>query len=86
MALGGTKESKPSRLDAARERFDAAMQRLDKALETQGGYSGGVDVEKMSAQSAALQAENEELTKINRAVGERLDGAIKRLKNVLESA
>ena len=86
LAPGDKKESKPARLDAARERFEVAMVRLENALEANANNAGGIDVEEMTAQTSALRKENEELSKKNRAVGERLDGAISRLKTVLEGA
>jgi len=81
VALGGNKDDKPTRLKSANERLDAAMLRLEKALAApkSGPESGAGD-----EQIAALRAENDKLSGINKVTGERLDGAIRRLKAVLK--
>lgn len=76
MALGGNKGSKPARLKSARRRLEAAVGRLDKALAAKNPDAG--------AEMQALRGENEKLTGLNKLTGERLDGAIKRLKSVLK--
>jgi hypothetical protein len=77
VVLASKKESTPKRLKSARARLDAAMERLEKAL---AGINSGDD----GAEIAALKGEIEKLTGVNKATGERLDGAIKRLKTVLK--
>lgn len=77
MALGGKKENKPTRLGSARERLDAAMSRLDKAVARNSSTDHGAEMD-------SLRAANEKLASQNKITGERLDGAIKRLKAVLE--
>ena len=77
MALVGKKGNKPKRLKTASQRLDAAMERLEKALEAKNSGDDGAEV-------AALKSEVEKLPGVNKAAGERLDGAIKRLKTVLK--
>ncbi|NQU57080.1 MAG: hypothetical protein HQ513_07580 [Rhodospirillales bacterium] len=77
MALGGKKDNKPTRLISANERLDAAMVRLDKALAANNSDTDGAEI-------TTLRSENERLSGLNKLTGERLDGAIKRLKTVLK--
>ncbi len=86
MALGGKKEDKPSRLNAAKERFEIALIRLEKALEATSAEADSDAAEKMASDTAALAQENEKLSGLNKAVAQRLDGTIERLKIVLEDA
>jgi len=80
VVLGGKKTNKQSRHDIASERLEAALLRLEKAMAENAGSENAADVEKM----AALVLENDKLSGINKVVEERLDGAIKNLKNVLK--
>ncbi len=77
MALGGNKNSKPTRMKTANARLDAAMGRLEKALAGQNIGAGDPEM-------ATLRAENKKLTGLNKITGERLDSAINRLKAVLK--
>jgi len=77
VALGGNKDSKPTRMKTANARLDAAMGRLEKAL-------AGQNIDAGEPEMATLRAENEKLSGLNKITGERLDSAINRLKAVLK--
>jgi hypothetical protein len=78
--LGGEKKDKLSRHNIASERLEAALLRLEKAMAKISKSENSADLEKM----AALILENDKLSFINKAVEERLNGAIKSLKKILK--
>ena len=86
MALGGSKENKPSKLVHARQRLDTALLRLEKAIEAKTPQADSVGMQSLAEEMAALRQENEKLSILNKTTGERLDSAIKRLKTTLENA
>ena len=75
-----------SRLDEAQQRLNAALTRLERAVEAKAkaAQKNGAS-EADSAQLDALKAENEQLRQASAEAGERLDTAIRRLEDVLES-
>ena len=70
-------------LEQSRERLNHAVARLEAALETQGRNSGESDAALAHTLSAA-EAEKAQLKTLNRAVSDRLESAIGRLKMILE--
>ena len=82
MALGGKKNDKWARHNIASERLDAALLHLEKAMAKNAKFENSADLKKM----AALVLENDKLSDVNKAVEERLNGAIKNLKNILKEA
>lgn len=79
--MTNTSVQKPSRLERARERLDKAVARVEAALETR-ARNGGDGVSK---ELEAVRAKNAALKESYRAVSERLEGTIDRLKTILES-
>ena len=82
MALGGKQNDKWARHNIAIERLDAALLNLEKAMAKNAKFENSADLKKM----AALVLENDKLSDVNKAVEERLNGAIKNLKNILKEA
>jgi len=78
--------SKPSQVERARERLEKAIARLEAALaaKPEGPPSGAEDIAQLTRQVAALEGDNARLSDLNKTVGDGLDGAIRRLKTVLE--
>jgi peptidoglycan hydrolase CwlO-like protein len=76
-----------SSIQAAKSKLDAALDRLDKAIETKAKSSNGSGAGngKLGKELTAAKAEISELKEKNQVVSTRLDGAIDRMKEILES-
>ena len=70
-----------NRIVQARDRLDKALSRLEVAARRE---KGGQDVGELTAQVDDLRARNLMLDQRNRAVGERLDAAISRLRTLIK--
>lgn len=86
MTPGAADETNKQRLAAARERLEAALLRLEKAAAGRTIPDREGEAEKLTQEITALRGENERLSKNNKVMGERLDGAIGRLKSLLDVA
>ncbi len=86
MTPGAADETNKQRLAAARERLEAALRRLEKMAADRTVPERQGEAEKLAQEITALRGENERLSRNNKVMGERLDGAIGRLKSVLDVA
>ena len=82
MALIAENKDKRTRHIVASERLEGALLSLEKAIVKNAKSENSADLEKI----AALAMENDKLLDINKAVEERLNGAIKNLKNIIKEA
>ena len=73
-----------SRLTDATERLEAAIERLDRALVARAG-GNGPEGEELRAALEQAEAEKASLEQRTSRISQRLDGAIERLKTVLEA-
>jgi len=76
-----------SSIQAAKSKLDAALDRLDKAIESKAKSSNGSGTGngKLDKELTAAKTEISELKEKNQIVSTRLDGAIDRMKEILES-
>ncbi len=74
----GTSIQKPTLVERAQNQLDEAVARLEAALEAR------ADGSRLAAELAAVRSQNAALTKVTEGVSERLDGAIDRIRAVLE--
>ncbi|MBL6957760.1 MAG: hypothetical protein ISR52_02180 [Rhodospirillales bacterium] len=81
MAKTGIKKS--TRVQRAQERLSQAIDKLEDAVKSRTNGGAGADPE-MVAELAVIRAENDSLKDVNKAVSDRLDAAISRMKSVLE--
>jgi peptidoglycan hydrolase CwlO-like protein len=76
-----------SSIQVAKSKLDTALDRLDKVIEAKAkatkGSGGGNG--KLDKELTAAKAEISELKEKNKIVSTRLDGAIDRMKEILES-
>ena len=70
-------------MQAAKSKLDAALSRLEKAIDTKANSAVGSGA--LVKELAAAKAEISQLKEKNQVVSTRLDGAIGRMKVVLES-
>jgi len=80
--------TKPTRVERSRERLDAAVNRLEAALDARAGANGAeaetIANELKSELEGALK-DRDALKTANTDLGARLDGAILRIRAVLEA-
>ena len=81
--MANTSTQSTSSIHAAKSKLDAALTRLEKAIDTKANSTGGSDG--LSSELVAAKAEISELKEKNQVVSNRLDGAIGRMKEILES-
>ena len=82
MASGEINTGKQTRHIIANERLEAGLLRLEKAMAKNAEAKNPADLEKI----AALVSENDKLKDMNNAIEDRLNGAIKNLRNILKEA
>ena len=73
-----TNSQKPSLVERAQKQLDESVARLEAALET------GADGSHLAQELAAVRSQNAALREVTEGVSERLDGAIDRIRAVLE--
>ena len=73
-----TSIQKPTLVERAQKQLNEAVVRLEAALEAR------ADGSRLAAELAAVRSQNAALTKVTEGVSERLDGAIDRIRAVLE--
>ena len=73
-----TSIQKPTLVERAQKQLNEAVVRLEAALEAR------ADGSQLAAELAAVRSQNSALTKVTEGVSERLDGAIDRIRAVLE--
>ncbi len=73
-----TNIQKPTLVERAQKHLDESVARLEAALETR------ADGSQFAAELAAVRTQNAALKEVTEAVSERLDGAIDRIRAVLE--
>ena len=82
MALVENNKGNRTRHKIANERLELALLRLKKAMVKNSESENPADLEKI----AALVTENQKLKATNKAIEDRLNGAIKNLRNILKEA
>ena len=82
MALGENNKGNRTRHLIANERLEVALLRLEKVMAKSLEAENPADPEKI----AALVSENHKLKDTNKAIEDRLSGAIKNLRNILKEA
>jgi cell division protein FtsB len=82
VALGENNKVKNTRRAIANERLEVALLRLEKAMGKNAEHENPADLEK----TAALVSENDKLRNTNKAIEDRLNGAVKNLRNILKEA
>jgi hypothetical protein len=82
VALGENNKGNRTRHTIANERLEVALLRLEKAMAKNSEAENPVDPEKV----ATLVLENHKLKDTNKAIEDRLNGAIKNLRNILKEA
>lgn len=74
-----------SKLDEAEKRLQRAVTALEQAARVRSGNGAAASTDAAQADLSAAQAKAAELEALNETVAEKLDGAILRVKNILES-
>ena len=76
-----------SKLDEAEKRLQRAVAALEQAARARSGNAAAAAAPSEAAQAelAAARSKAEELQALNASVAEQLDGAILRVKNILEN-
>ena len=82
MALDENNKGNQTRHTIANERLEVALLRLEKAIAKNSEAENPADPKKI----AALVSENHMLKDSNKAIEDRLNGAIKNLRNILKEA
>jgi len=72
-----------AQMEEAREHLDKAVARLEAALQARAQADAEISAA-ADAEATALQADNQALRDINEKVAGRVDGAIARLRTILE--
>lgn len=73
-----------SKLDEAEKRLQRAVTALEDAARARSSGNGAASSETLSDDNAASDARLEQLQAVNASVAEKLDGAILRVKKILE--
>jgi hypothetical protein len=81
--LANTSTQSTSSIQVAKAKLDAALTRLEKSIESKTGSASGNGA--LDKELVAAKAEISELKEKNQIVSTRLDGAIDRMKEILES-
>jgi hypothetical protein len=74
-----------SKLDEAEKRLQRAVTALEQAARVRSGNGAAASTDPAQAELSAAQAKAAELEALNETVAEKIDGAILRVKNILES-
>jgi hypothetical protein len=81
--LANTSTQSTSSIQVAKAKLDAALTRLEKSIESKTGSASGNGA--LDKELVAAKAEISELKEKNQIVSTRLNGAIDRMKEILES-
>jgi len=76
--------TKPTRVARAKDRLEAAVRRLESALESRAGAGSG-ETDEIVRQLEDAFRDRDALKAANSELGTRLDGAIRRIRRVLEA-
>lgn len=81
--MANTSTQSTSSIQVAKAKLDAALTRLEKSIESKTGSASGNGA--LDKELVAAKAEISELKEKNQIVSTRLNGAIDRMKEILES-